>query len=225
MKYLSQQLSLATGMFTRISSSFSADDNDHTGMGQSTRVNPKKGVTIHICHSGNLLATLIILLCCAQPFTVANAKHNSQHPLTNEEWQEVMERVSLLDDAALIPSLLPVIMRNRDALELSEAQLERFLRWRKENYINMVNIMNEVIEKRIQFRIESLTPAVNDAYLIAFQEEIQRLERELLKIRLACRAIVMETFTREQWETFEFIVADDPVLASLISLRDPAQSR
>lgn len=228
MKYLSQQLSLAPGMFIGTSSSFSADDNDHSGRGQSNRVNPKRGGTIQICHSRNLLATLIIiLLCCAQPFTVANARHDSQHPLTNEEWQEVMERVSLLDDAALIPSLLPVIMRNRDALELSEVQLQRFVRWRKENYINMVNIMNVVIEKRIQFRIESLTPAVSDAYLIAFQEEIQRLERELLKIRLACRAIVMDTFTREQWETFEFIVADDPVLASLISLREeinPARS-
>lgn len=130
-----------------------------------------------------------------------------------------MERVSLLDNAALIPSLLPVIMSNRDALELSEEQLARFTHWRKEHYITMVNIMNEVIAKRIQLRIESLTPSVSDAYLIAFHDDIQRLERELLKLRLSCRSIVMETFTQEQWETFEFIVADDPKLASLISQR------
>lgn len=166
----------------------------------------------------NLAAGLFtILLCCSLPNATAYAKHNSEHPLTSEDWQEVMEKVSLLHEAVLIPSLLPVIMRNRDALGLSEEQMKRFFHWRKENYVNMVNIMNEVIEKRVQFGIESLSPATTDAHLLAFQEEIHRLERELLRIRLSCRAIVMETFTQEQWESLEFIVADDPRLASLIS--------
>lgn len=230
MKYLTQQSSRIPDLFIGTLAFLSADDHALCRIGQSKLASTEKGMRWHISHSllpGNLIAALIIiLLCYVQPVTVANANDNSQHLLTNEEWQEVMAKVSLLDDVALIPSLLPVIMRNRDALELSQEQLDRFTRWRKENYINMVNLMNEVIEKRIQFRVESLSPLVSDNYLIASQAEIQRLERKLLKVRLACRAIVMQTFTRQQWETFEFIVADDPVLASLISLRNdisPAQ--
>lgn len=44
----------------------------------------------------------------------AQAKHNSDHPLSPEEWKEIMEKVILLEGSGLLPTLLPVIMRNRD---------------------------------------------------------------------------------------------------------------
>ena len=108
-------------------------------------------------------------------------------------------------------------MRNRDALALSDEQLTAFRDWRKENYVNMVNIMNEIIEKMVQFRVESLSPEVGNDHLLSFQSEIQDLQRQLLKIKLSCRELIITTFTKEQWENFAFVVADYPKLASLVS--------
>jgi hypothetical protein len=145
------------------------------------------------------------------------AKHNSDHPLSADDWKEVMGKVVLLEDSGLVPTLLPTIMRNRDTLELTDEQVSAFRAWRKENYTNMVNVMNEIIEKMVQFRIESLSPGITSDHLVAYQSEIHGLQRQLLKIKLSCRELVMTTFTDEQWENFDFVVADSPKLASLAS--------
>ncbi len=164
-----------------------------------------------------LVWSIALLLTSTLFTTPVSAKHNSDHPLSDEDWEQVMEKIALLDDAVYIPSLLPIIMRNRDALQLTEKQLERLYSWRKNHYVEMVNIMNRVIEKKVQFSVESLSSTTSEAHLLEFQKEIHHLQHELLKIRLSCRAILVETFTDEQWENFEFIVADDPKLASLFS--------
>ena len=54
----------------------------------------------------------------------AQAKHNSDHPLSPEDWKEVMEKVVLLEDSGLLPTLLPVIMGNRDMLQLTDHQIK-----------------------------------------------------------------------------------------------------
>lgn len=158
-----------------------------------------------------------ILIACLMLCSPAIAKHNSEHPLSLEDWEEVMQKVTLLEDATLVPSLLPTIMKNRDALQLTKTQLKRLYAWRKTNYVNMVNIMNAIIEKKVQFGVESLSVNVNSAHLVEFQSEIHTLQQELLEIRLSCRAIIIETFTEEQWENLAFIVSDNPRLASLLS--------
>ena len=81
----------------------------------------------------------------------------------------------------------------------------------------MVNVMNEIIEKMVQFRVEALSPGITGDHLFAYQSEIHDLQRQLLTIKLSCREIVMTTFTDEQWENFNFVVADIPKLASLAS--------
>ncbi len=154
----------------------------------------------------------IFLLC-----TSVQAKHDSDHPLTADDWKEVMGKVILLEDSGLMPTLLPVIMRNRDALALTDEQVTAFRVWRKKNYTNMVNIMNEIIDKMVQFRVESLSPDVTKDHLLSFQSEIHDLQRQLLKIKLSCRELVMTTFTDEQWENFAFVIAENPKLASLVS--------
>ena len=40
----------------------------------------------------------------------ALAKHDSDHPLTADDWKEVMEKVVLLEESGLLPTLLPVIL-------------------------------------------------------------------------------------------------------------------
>ena len=147
----------------------------------------------------------------------ALAKHDSDHPLTADDWKEVMEKVVLLEDSGLLPTLLPVIMRNKDTLQLTDGQLEAFRGWRKANYTNVINTMSEILEKKVQFRVEALSPSVSGDHLLALQAEIQELQQKLLKLKLSCRELVMSTFTEEQWENFAFVVSDNPKLASLLS--------
>ena len=149
--------------------------------------------------------------------TTALAKHDSDHPLTDDDWKEVMEKVILLEDSGLMPTLLPVIMRNRDTLELTNEQVNAFRAWRKKNYTHMVNVMNEIIEKSVQFRVAALSPNVTSDHLYVLQAEIQESQRQLLKIKLSCRELVTTSFTETQWENFAFVVADNPKLASLVS--------
>lgn len=127
-----------------------------------------------------------------------------------------MDKVVLLEDSGLMPTLLPVIMRNRDALQLTDQQISAFQAWRKQHYTNMVNLMNQIIEKMVQFRVDSLSPQVSAEQLIARQSEIQDLQRELLRIKLSCRELIMTTFTDEQWDNFAFVISDYPKLASLM---------
>jgi hypothetical protein len=149
--------------------------------------------------------------------TAALAKHNSDHPLTADDWKEVMDKVVLLESSGLMPTLLPVIMRNQDTLELTDEQINAFRAWRKKNYTHMVNVMNEIIEKSVQFRVAALSPRISSDDLYALQSEIQDLQRQLLKIKLSCRELVTTSFTETQWENFAFVVADNPKLASLMS--------
>ena len=145
------------------------------------------------------------------------AKHDSDHPLSPEDWEEVMGKVVLLEDSGLLPTLLPVIMRNRDTLQLNDDQIAAFRAWRKANYTNVINIMREILETKVQFRVEALSPSVSGDHLIALQAAIQELQQKLLKLKLSCRELVMSTFTDEQWENFAFVVSDNPALASLFS--------
>ena len=149
--------------------------------------------------------------------TTAQAKHDSNHPLTAEDWKEVMDKVVLLESSGLMPTLLPVIMRNKDTLELNEEQINSLRAWRKKNYTNMVNVMNEIIEKSVQFRVAALSPRITSDDLYVLQSEIQDLQRQLLKIKTSCRELVTTSFTDTQWENFAFVVADNPKLASLMS--------
>jgi len=146
-----------------------------------------------------------------------HAKHNSDHPLSADDWKDVMGKVVLLEPSGLMPTLLPIIMINQDTLHLTDEQINGFRAWRKKNYTNMVNVMNEIIEKKVEFSVDSLSPSITSDRLLAFQSEIQELQRELLKIKLSCRNLVMTTFTDEQWENFAFVVSDNPKLASLMS--------
>ena len=149
--------------------------------------------------------------------TTALAKHNSDHPLSADDWKEVMDKVVLLESSGLMPTLLPIIMRNQDTLELTDDQINAFRAWRKKNYTHMVNVMNEIIEKSVQFRVAALSPRITSDDLHVLQSEIQDLQRQLLKIKLSCRELVTTSFTDEQWDNFAFVVADNPKLASLMS--------
>lgn len=147
----------------------------------------------------------------------SQARQDADNPLSAEAWQEVTDKVDLLEPSGLMPTLLPTIMHNQDILQLTDRQVAAFRAWRKANYSIMVHVMDEIITRMVEFRIASLSPGVTKARLLALQSEIQELQHRLLLIKLSCREIIMTTFTDEQWENFTFVVSDNPRLASLIS--------
>ena len=144
------------------------------------------------------------------------AMHESEHDLTDEEWLIVKGRLDLLDGVNYMPTLLPTIMRHRDVLELTKQQISSFRNWRKQHYGNMVEVMNTIINKRVDFKKASLNPKTSDEELIEMQSDILNLHKKLLEIKLSCRKMLVDNFTEEQWDNFAFAVADDPRLASLI---------
>ena len=107
-------------------------------------------------------------------------------------------------------------MRHRDVLELTKEQISSFRNWRKHNYGNMVDIMNLIINKRVEFKKASLNPETTEEQLIVMQNDILDMHKKLLEIKLSCRKMLVDSFTEAQWDNFAFAVADHPKLASLI---------
>ena len=144
------------------------------------------------------------------------AIHESEHDLSDEEWLIVKGRIELLDSINYMPTLLPTIMRNRDVLQLTNQQIKSFRDWRKQHYGNMVKTMNEIIEKRVAFKKVALNPKTPSDNLLEMQNDIFVLQNKLLKIKLSCRNMLVNTFTDEQWDNFAFAVADQPRIASFL---------
>ena len=141
---------------------------------------------------------------------------NKKWDFSNEEWQMVANRMALLNNISYLPSLLPVIMKNREALGLTGKQVRTLRDWRKKNYQKMVSIMNTIISKRIVLSQQAVNPTISQSQLIHLQDELFKLHREVFLIRLSCRELVTNSFSEEQWENFEFIAADDPKIAGLL---------
>ncbi|TNF98517.1 MAG: hypothetical protein EP297_07765 [Gammaproteobacteria bacterium] len=125
----------------------------------------------------------------------------------------VEKNINLLDGTNFMPALMPIIMMNSDALQLTSEQKASFRDWRKKNYVNMVNVMNEIIEQRIIFKKAALDTTTTNHSLVEMQNQILALQQKLLAIKLSCRQLLVEKFTDEQWDNFAFIVSDNPKLA------------
>ena len=137
-------------------------------------------------------------------------------PLSDLQWDHVRSHTDLLDKVAYFPSLLPVIMKHRDAIGLSYRQTREFRRWRKENYQVMVDLMNEIILRRIELSRASLDAQFADQQILDKQQEIFELQARVLRLRLSCRQIIVSTFSAEQWENLGFVLEEYPRLAGLL---------
>ena len=158
-----------------------------------------------------------ILLCCLPLSAVGAESENlsSEKPLSPETWENLQQRLVLLNNISDLPTLLPIIMKNRHALELTEAQVTAFREWRRKYYQDMVDTMNLIIHKRIALTQSAVEPEITPEELIAMQDEIFSLQRKLFELRLSCRELVTKTFTENQWANFAFIAAEDPQIAGL----------
>lgn len=163
------------------------------------------------------MRAVVMLLASLAASTVTSAKDpDDPSPLRKVQWELLQERVALLDKIAYIPSLLPVVMRHRDSLDLTDEQVEAFRGWRRTSYPEMVDLMNTIIAQRIALSEAALDGTVNSDAMLARQQAIFQLQERLLRLRLSCRELIVTTFTAEQRENLAFILAEYPQYAGLL---------
>ena len=121
---------------------------------------------------------------------------------------ELDKQLALLDKISYHPSLLPIILQNRDFLELTPDQLERLTEWRKKNAPAMLEKMEEVAKGRIDFVERALDPKTTEAELVREQHQLFKLQEEVLAYKLSCRQNILQTFTPKQWDALQLIMAD-----------------
>ena len=163
---------------------------------------------------------ITLVLSVSLSFFVVTAEAENSAPdkeLAPESWELLRNKMLLLNNISYLPSLLPIIMKNRHALELTTAQVSAFHQWRREHFQDMVHTMNMIIEKRIALSQAAVQPEVSAEALVAMQDEIFTLQRKLFELRLSCRELVTGTFTEEQWLNFAFVAAEDPQIAGLFN--------
>jgi hypothetical protein len=158
---------------------------------------------------------VVASLCLGAP-AFADTDYGGSSPLTDSQWETVRDQVGLLDKIAYLPSLLPVVMKHRDTLELTDEQVAAFRHWRKLYYQDMVDLMNEIIQRRITLSKASLDAGLSSDEILAKQQEIFRLQERLLQVRLSCRNLIVETFSPDQWENMAFVLEEYPRYAGLL---------
>ena len=147
-------------------------------------------------------------LCRALFFFVTTM--NVAFPATQADANDLDRKLELLDRISYHPSLLPIILQNRDFLELTPDQLTRLTEWRKKNAPAMLEKMEEVAKGRIDFVERSLNPNTTEAELVREQHHLFKLQEEVLAYKLSCRENILRTFTHKQWDALQLIMADQP---------------
>jgi len=136
---------------------------------------------------------------------------------SEKELNELRNKLTLLEEKSFMPTILPIVMRNKDALQLSKNQISHFVDWRKKNLKNIINMMTSVVEKHILFKKSALNPDISSKELINIQNEIFDLQRHVLMLKLECRDYLASSFNQEQWDNFSFLLSDNPKLASFLN--------
>ncbi|MCK4676181.1 MAG: hypothetical protein KAT61_09695, partial [Gammaproteobacteria bacterium] len=127
----------------------------------------------------------------------------------------VEDYLEKLDKINFLPDILPVIIKNSHTIELTDEQLNTLLAWSKANRHSLTETANEIVRKRVEIKQAALSPKVSSARLIQMQNKIFRLQREMLKHKLSCRELVINTFNRNNWQGFLLILADREIDATL----------
>lgn len=113
-----------------------------------------------------------------------------------------------LDKINYLPALLPVILDNRDVIELTDDQFNTLLTWREINREDVIAVMNEIVRKRVEIKKAALSPEVTASTLMKMQSDVFSLQRKVLEYKLSCRDLVINTFDRNNWDGFYFVLAE-----------------
>jgi len=129
----------------------------------------------------------------------------------DQENTDLEHAVQTLDKVNYLPQLMPIIMNNKDIIGLTQKQVDDLDEWRKTSKAPMVAAMQEIVRKRIEIKQAALSPTVSSARIIQMQNEIFRLQREVLEYKLSCRERIVRTFNNENWISFFMVLAEEDV--------------
>ena len=129
---------------------------------------------------------------------------------TQADSGDIDKKLVLLDKLYYHPSLLPIIMQNKEFLELRPDQLKKLTEWRRKNAPAMLEKMQKVAKGRIDFVERSLNPKTSEAELVREQHHLFKLQEEVLSYKRSCRQNILQTFTPKQWDALQLIMADQP---------------
>jgi len=152
------------------------------------------------------LATMGKWLCSALFLFVSTI--NVAFSATQADSGDLDKKLELLDRISYHPSLLPIILQNKDFLELTPDQLKKLTEWRKKNAPAMLEKMEEVAKGRIDFVERSLNPKTTQQDLVREQHQLFKLQEEVLAYKLSCRQNILQTFTPKQWDALQLLMAD-----------------
>ena len=141
------------------------------------------------------------LLVCLPVTTLADP---SLEPVEDD----IASTIEQLDNINHLPSLLPVILDNKDFIGLTDEQVAELDRWRDQSATPMLAAMKQIARKRIAIKEAAISPTVSSARLQQMQNEIFRLQREVLQYKLSCRDHIMQTFDNENWASLFMLLAD-----------------
>jgi hypothetical protein len=155
----------------------------------------------------------LILLVLAQSILLFTPAISADAPEENEleiiDWGKAKKQMKMLSQMGYHPFLMPLIMENRDTIGLSNEQVKVFRDWRNKYRVPLIHTMNRIIQERVAFNRISLNPRTSEEVLRAKQEEIFKLHKKVLEYQLSCRRNILDTFTDEQWEEFQFVLTEN----------------
>jgi len=138
-----------------------------------------------------------------------NQQYISQQQANQQAEHKVAAQLTEIDRINYLPSLLPMIINNADIIELEPDQLDALIAWRTRNREAVIADMNEIVSLRVAIKQAAVLPNTTPEQLVAFQDEIFRLQRNVLEYKLSCRDLVFDTFDQNNWEGFQMVLADE----------------
>ena len=138
--------------------------------------------------------------------SASEVAEKSEHELI--DWGKAKKQMAMLSQMGYHPFLMPLIMENRDVIGLSNEQVRVFRDWRNKYRVPLIHTMNRIIQERAAFHRISLNPETREEVLRAKQQEIFKLHEKVLEYQLSCRRNILDTFTDDQWEEFQFILSE-----------------
>lgn len=159
--------------------------------------------------TGHRWPVLLVSLALMLPMSAAAAEESAARDTDLIDWGKAKKQMAMLSQMGYHPFLMPLIMENRDAIGLSNAQIKVFREWRNRYRVPLIHAMNRIIQERAAFHRISLNPKTSEEVLRAKQEQIFKLHQKVLEYQLSCRRNILDTFTDEQWEEFRFVLTEN----------------
>lgn len=109
------------------------------------------------------------------------------------------ERQALETYTSPAPSLMPIMVKQADALGLSAEQKAKLADWRKAAQAKREALEKDIVAERLAVN-QAMLDGKSNAEIQGMMKAVQRKEMKLVVGKLACRDNAKKILTTEQWE-------------------------